>query len=292
MRHLRHIWEQLCSIIDDKLRAHPAGQEAADQPQATAQLDATLGAFDQIEQLCRDAIFHIGWRTIPERLRFWLNYTSAGSCISFHEAFDDEMPDQDLRVKMLTLLAAQPARIPGGLVDVQAGVIYKYSKRRGWQIGSLLAVTGSMVAFTAIAALAGNVSMPPLPGFIDGKYGMPIFLGWLAVLVGVAFHLAADAFKREKDGGTSGARTVTSVNPVKWINARFWHLALRISIIVAGYAGGIFMFYDQSLNALIVSMFLVGYGLDSFVGIFTTSVEQRAAAQAKQTLTPGVPASA
>ena len=286
MRHLVNLWEQmtLCPLLQSP------ETPPADPAQQTHQLDL-------LEARCRAIIFEIGAWTIPARLNRWLETARTGYYVPFHAVFEDELPHQEDRVKVLNMLAWSPKATRDGLVDVTTGLIYRYDHRRWAQLAALLwigvllalciAVVGAaallrggghLIPAIPVPVLGGTLgpltlpSVPdwPLPADREASY----VLGWFAVLAGVVVHVGVAATKRMRDALPP---VLSAEDLLPRVSAYWGRIALKLGLaLFAFFALVLSVDADQ---ASLLNFFLVGYALDSVVELFGASLEQRAAAQ-------------
>jgi hypothetical protein len=262
VRHIQNVWEQIaaCPLLVEQVPPFPS--------------EVQLRYLNELETQCRSIVLQIGIITIPSRLNEWLVKARPGYYIPFHSVFDDELPVYEDRVRVLNYLAWAPETVSGGIVDASTGLIYRYSSRVGAQLVSLvLAVAG----FAAATALVVGASIVPLPGWPFGEADLPKLLtGWLAVLAGIVIHIAVSTAKRMQ--AQSGLPPVIAVgDTLLLIDAKVGEILLKLVLALFGFFG--FVLASGVANVSLLSAFLVGYSLDSVVGLFSTSIEERAAAQ-------------
>ncbi len=307
IRHLRDLWKQIQStygaIHPDALSAphpgkssgngHESWSEAVADPHADAHeasappIERELSALEGLDRLCREFVFWVGWRTIPDRLNGWLDASWPSSHVSFHDVFEDEMPDFEDRQRILRLLASEPARVRGGLVDPERGIIYKYSTSNVWLFVSAIGLVLAAVAATALAVLLGGRVLGDL-GVLHSRW--TYFFYWVALAVGALFHVTVEAAKRVRDIGTPPSSAIALSHPFQWMNAKVWPLLIRVATMLIGFFGCLMVFKDSFAKADatgdttgIATMFLVGYALDSFVNVFAKDIEKRAGAKVAAT---------
>ena len=254
----------------DQIQASPLVQN----PRATFDVQTQLQQLNAIDALCQRIVFQVGLMTIPERVNEWLRLARPGYYIPFHVVFEDELPDFEDRVKVLRYLAWAPKALEGGLVQVESGLIYRFSQD---PVHRLLTAAGVVAAFLSALLLIVGACYVPVPDWpLQPSHLGMMLIAWAAVLIGVVIHIGVGAAKRAQ---TQGQRPpiIAAEDTLLWINARFGHLLLKMLMALIG-------FFALALTAGIeevtpFSMFLVGYSLDSVVEVFGASLEQRAAAQ-------------
>ncbi len=260
---LHNVWRQMkaCPLLVDPEH----GFSAQDQLHHLNMLDAQ----------CRKMVFEVGVLTIPARVSKWLGNARPGYYFPFHSVFEDELPDFEDRVKLLNYLSWSPLVIGEGLVDTANGLIYRYSRRRTNMWGSFLLL---VVAFAAAIAIVTGACYLPIDNWPIAPRHMSTFLiGWSAVLAGIVVHIGVGTVKRaQAQGGYPPAIAVGDLLPV--INARIGQILLKLLLAVIGLFG--LALTAGVGNVTPLNAFLVGYSLDSVVGLFGASIEQQAASQA------------
>jgi hypothetical protein len=104
-----------------------------------------------------------------------------------------------------------------------------------------------------------------------------LMLGWLAVLLGVAVHIAVSAAKGiQAQMAAPPVLAVSQLTPR--INAFFGQIVLKILMALVAFFG--IALTTNLNNESYVSFFLAGYTLDSVVDLFGSTLDKRAAAQA------------
>jgi hypothetical protein len=279
----RHIINVLEQIDHSPLLTDPTG-EISPEDQTTQR--ALL--VEQIHKL----EYWIGVLTIPERLNAWLAQSKPGYYVPFHRVFEDEVPVQADRQRILDLLAWSPRAIQGGVVDTVSGLIYRYAEDRMERLRSLgwlaAAVLASILSILVIAGLYGATIAT-----VDPATGMPLLdesdwwertirlipwfiVGWLAVLVGVAAHVGVDTAKRKRATGLPAMMPVSEFPLI--LNSRSGEFVWKLILAVMGFSGLVFTLGVENVNILVFNSFLVGYSLDSFVDLLGTTVDQHVTA--------------
>lgn len=262
VRHLQNLWEQMS--VNPALLDPEASFDAREQLQLLSMLDAHCKAF----------VFQVGVLTIPARVNNWLDGARPGYYIPFHLVFDDELPAWEDRQRVLNYLAWSPRAIRGGLVDTASGLIYRYSQNRLTRLGSILLLA---VAFLAAVGVIVGACYLPVEGWPVGPSHLPGFLvGWGAVLAGVVVHMGIESVKRTQARG--GRPPIIAVGDLPLLlNAKIGQILLKLLLTLIGFFG--LVLTAGATSATPFNSFLVGYSLDSFVGLFGASIEQRAGAQ-------------
>jgi ribosome assembly protein YihI (activator of Der GTPase) len=223
-------------------------------------------------------ILYVGHITIPPRLNRWIGASRAGHYLPFHLLFEDELPTAADRAKVLNAIAWAPDVIKSALVYPSSGLIYCYEQDFIKRLWSLIQVTLIFVLMTVcIWELCFIGQTFNISGwFLEPKYAPVLTIGWLALLVGVVIHTGVESVKHSQ---SSGLPQVIAINDwLKHISARKGDIILKLLVALFGLFA-LVVTADIS-KFTIASAFLVGYSLDSFVGLFGTSIEQKAAAQA------------
>lgn len=267
VRHVQNAWEQMrtCSILREP--------EVALDPQLQMQL------LNLLDTQARRIIYWTSYRTIPRRLEEWLQQTQPGYAIPFHAVFEDELPDQEDRQRIINYLACTPEalRAVGGLVDPEAGLVYRYdpsAQRRAWSVAKLVL---AFAALTGVVVIAGSLlSPPPQPNWNTRN----LLLGWVAVVVGAVTHAAVAMAKRLRT-----ASAIPAVLPVGrlmiLLNAKEGLILLRGAMALVGFLA---LAYTAAIpdpahfGGFLLNALLVGYSLDSVIDLFGAGMDQRAAA--------------
>ncbi|HKP51722.1 MAG TPA: hypothetical protein VJ183_03625 [Chloroflexia bacterium] len=95
--------------------------------------------------------------TVPKTIKGLVQERRPGSPYDFHKEFKREISDPAIRVALLEDMAdVEPTHI-GGMVDLQAGIIYSISKQVTWRIlSSLVLVLLGFVGWFIVDALSVN----------------------------------------------------------------------------------------------------------------------------------------
>jgi hypothetical protein len=266
VRRILNSWEKMQA---NALLNHPEqDRESQDLLHDLAILDEEAGKI----------ILYVGHLTIPDRLNRWIGATRAGHYLPFHLLFEDEIPVPADRAKVLNSIAWSPDTIEFGLVYPGSGLIYRYESDEKKQLLSFIQVLLVLVLMTAgvwglcfigeVFSIAGWLFQP--------QYAPVLTIGWMALLVGVVVHVGVESVKKSQ---SSGLPPVIAINDwLKHTSARKGDIFLKLLIALFGLIG-LVVTTDIS-KFTIASAFLVGYSLDSVAGLFGTSIEQRATAQA------------
>ena len=226
-----------------------------------------------LDTQCRRIMYWTGYKTVPHRLQWWLDATKPGYAIPFHAVFENELSDAEDRQKVLQFLAWTPTTTPGGIIDLDSGLVYRYDQRLLRQAVSLVLVVVVLALATSLVYIAGK--LPPLNEF--ALAWTTLFMEWVAVLIGTVVHIGVGTAKRMRAQGENSA-----VLPVSkfWIvlNAKEGFILLRIFMALIGFFTLVFtsgMTGGFEIGPFLLNSLLVGYSLDSVVDVFGTSMDQR-----------------
>jgi len=263
LQRLHNIWDQI--------KSNPILQT----PTATFDAHTLIQNLNFLDDLCRQFILQVGLITIPERLESWLSRARPGYYIPFHIVFADEIPTYADRVSVLEFLAIQPP--DGALIDVEAGLIYRYSTKPWERAASILLL---LAALLVAGGLVVGICFLPIHGIpewkLDPTSAVPLMIAWLAVVVGVLIHVAVSLNKRARQPGQRPP-VLAIVDLPLLINAHSGQILLKLVLTLVGVFGLAFTVGAGELSPPIA--FLVGYSLDSFVELFTSQVERQSTAQ-------------
>jgi hypothetical protein len=243
-------------------------------PEADFPAQEQLHYIDMLGGQIRRIVFLVGFLTIPARVNNWLAQARPGYYIPFHLVFDDELPIQEERAKVLNYLAWSPKAIRGGIVDVANGLIYRYADEPKSRRNSFLLLALVFVICTAIIVGACYVRVPGWP--IQASHLYSLLVAWGALLIGVVIHIAVGSIKRARAQG--GLPPIIAIGDFfMLVNAKAGQILLKLLLAVIGFFG--FVFGSGVNNVTPFNAFLLGYSLDSFIELFSSSIEQRATAQ-------------
>lgn len=262
IRHIRNLWEQMKStpVLVDPATALPAQEQ-------TRQLSLVASQI-------RDIVFQIGFLTIPNTLNMWLEESRPGHYVPFHDVFDDEIPDSADRTKLLDYLSWSPKGVPGGLIDSDTGLVYRYSKDWGGRIVSYVLLAIAILA--AVGIVAGMAYIPTSGWPLDPSNLSTLLVGWLAVVAGVIVHVGVGTAKSIQS--KRGRPPVMAIGDLPLlVNAKLGQALLKVLMTLVGFLGLVFAAGIENTEPW--SAFLVGYSLDSVVELFSASIEQKATTQ-------------
>lgn len=234
-----------------------------------------LNHLNILEGQARELIFQAAYLTVPDRLQQWLNKSRPGYYIPFHSIFQDEVPSEADRKKLLQYIGWAPEMLEGGLVDVTNGLVYRFSPSK-WErrlsvvqvLASFLVATGSVIASCYLS----------IDGWPFRREHLPVFiLSWVATIAGIAVHLLVGNAKQAQSPGSSPPVIAPSEFLAR-INANSGQLLRLIGLALIGFF--IMAFTVGVSSGLVLSAFLAGYSLDSLLGLGAAGLDQQAAAQA------------
>lgn len=234
---------------------------------------AIPGQIQILNDLCKHVVFLIGYLTIPKRLNDWLSRAPFGYYIPFHQVFEDEVPDQDDRTKLLQEISWAPRVLRGGLVDVTSGLVYKYSTDPNVRILSLLAV----ILALAISVLAIIVACNPPWGRPEGWPYSPNNLtdllgAYFALLLGVIVHVGVGMAKRSQmQDQLPPVYAPTEI--LARVNAQLGRILYRLFLALIALFGMVGIFGLG--QAIPYTAFLTGYSLDSVVELIGTTLDSQ-----------------
>lgn len=259
VRHLENLWQ----VVGDSPVIMTPGTNltAPEQVRALAVCDQT----------CDGIIGLLGHLTIPARLNDWLTDAWSGYLLSFHALFTDELPRQEQRQELLQLLASVPGLVEGGLVDPGSGLIYPYHPKKWQRVGVCIGLLVAYVVATAGIWLIGLKALISSTG--TALSASDLLLNWVLVILGLVTHYGVNRSK----GGNPGLGSIPLGHPTCAVDARAGTILLKGLLMLIGFFGLLLLAPKGHGDHL--EFFLVGYSLDSFVGILSSSLDQRATAR-------------
>lgn len=265
VRHIFNIWEQM--------QANPILVDPTqDLPQ-----QAQLHALTLLEDCAAQIIFSVGSLTIPHRVNKWLEKARTGYYLAFHQHFEDELPNPHDRLRVLRNIAAAPKALKSGIVTSHSGLIYRYEPNALRRfVGIVMVCAFFLFATTLVWAIDSNILTglsPYIP--LDAHVRELLFPAWLSIILGIIIHVAVAGVKRNAQ---SGLPPVIAVNDWSLLfSARKGDVVIKIVLALIGLFGfAVIVGKDQFT---VTSAFFVGYSLDSFIGLFSDTMERKASAQ-------------
>lgn len=291
-------WEYLVIEIPGLLREYPrpdyvsaVHQDWIGSPSPDSSPDDSesgsqyrLRQLSEIDDALAFIIKTVGYLTIPERINRWLTRTESEDVISFHRIFEDELPDEGDRIRVLGLLASSPKRIPTGILDPVTGLIYRCPDRQFRLIAYIV-----IAAFSCLAALIAYIVM----SYPDSSTWRPSLLrtgisreaelllgGWIMLLAGMAAQRMV-ARRKHKDPTAAELRlTLTRWTRLAAAKATRIIEVLVLSVIaLIVYHASLFEGLPDSSKLEKVwslsSIFFLGYGFDSFLDLLSSEADRR-----------------
>ena len=233
--------------------------------QTGQQADDALVAAAQARSLLREMIYHCGLVTIPSRLNQHLAQLRVGQTLSFGEMFQDELPEESDRLKLLKYLRQHPTAVHG-VVDVAKGLVYRADPRKARRLFSyvgilMVVVLGGLLAYF-LPTIAESMR---IPGWTEGAEPTKFLLLYLTLLLGGVVHLGVDALKQIKQASTSSEPTFLAIEDwLTWLHVRELYIGASVVSLWIGFVGLVFVLKDTQVS----TAFLMGYSIDSFVDLF------------------------
>lgn len=260
----------LLQVTWEQMRHNPLLKDASHSAEKAIDPQAILKHADLLLEQAKTMVFAIGYLTIPARINDWLKNVRSDYAVPFHFVFNDELPDENDRNKMLNYLLAAPAILTNGIVDANTGLISRYDPQRTERWKSIWAVAGALVLMTLL--VIGACYLPFKDWQLSPDNVGTLFAGWLATLVGIVVHaLVGDAKRRRQTDGLSFSLPLRDLDRI--IDARLGYYIRRLLLAFVGFFGLVFAVKVGSIN--VVSAFFVGYGLDSFIDLFASTVDNQ-----------------
>ncbi len=201
-----------------------------------------------------------------------------GDCIQFNQVFGQDLPNADDRSTLLAEFASTPGTLTNAWIDVDQGLIYLYSPGVGTKAVSiavasfaLVLVGGATVGTCYLGALPAIGDHWPLKPADSG----PVLIAWLAVLVGVVLHMIVDTVKVTQAQGAQLPNISLNQVPV-WIETHLGTVVLKLVLTLVGLFTVVFTIGVQSLTPFYG--LLVGYSLDSIIGLANNTLGQQSSA--------------
>jgi hypothetical protein len=227
-----------------------------------------LSKLKVIDEQLTKTLYGLAQLTVPISINAKLQEEAPGFCINFNEdrALIDLIPNDADRAALLVYIGNEPDLIKCGLVDVQNGRIYRFANNsRDRRIAALKLFVLFLISIAIVAGSTLLNLVNPKTWVFPPSEAPNLVIGWFALLAGVLFHVIVDIQKADQLAFDYFTRLDLTLSA---------HLPqIIIKIIVALVVFGVVNTLVADKNQLTpVYYLLVGYSLDSFVGIF----EQRA----------------
>lgn len=215
-----------------------------------ARVESHIG---QLEYLC-------GLVTIPRRVDQHLGTVRTGQTLDFHDAFKDELPRLEDRVKLLRYLYAHPAAI-AGIVDVPKGLIYRASAK-AWRRRLSFAIIGLTLLAGIVVLWLYEWLVSTNPPAFRAVLGGALLKGYLFIVLGSLAHILIDAIKQARAQTAASFRAIDDW--IMWVHVREVPILASIASLWIGIIGLAWFQPEFTLT----SAFFVGYSIDSFVDLF------------------------
>ncbi len=262
IRHITNLWEQM--QVNPLIVA-----PRTDLPQ-----QEQLHALTLLEEQIREIVFAVGLLTIPHRLNRWLEVARIGYYVPFHALFEDELPDPEDRQRVLRNIALAPKCLKAGIVCRSNGLIYRYNPSRMGRTVELILVSLLFLGVSALVWLAGHFQPMEQLLPLEPQVRALLLPAWVAILLGILVHVAVARVKRDQESSLPPIMAVKD-----WMllfSARKGDIMFKMMQALIGLFALAFLLGKEQFT--ISGAFLVGYSLDSFIGMFGESMGQRATA--------------
>src|SRR5690606_23806940 len=132
-------------------------------------------------------------------------------------------------------------------------------------------LVGGILVSLLIVVTAAYLPLPNWPAAEASQRAASFSIAWLAVLIGVIAHIGVEGVKREQETKLPSLLTVSRIGET--IDARIGQIFWKLLLALIGLFALVFAIDANSVSP--VNGFLVGYSLDSIVGVFGTNVESK-----------------
>lgn len=224
-------------------------------------VDKVLYQIEEENKYLDELIFKAGYLTIPERTKKHLETERVGQGFDFHEAFKDELPSFEGRLKILEFMRINPIYIDG-IVDVKNGMIYRASpekKRRNKSYRDILIL---LVVGLFIIWVVSIIGYWIQDWFISPSRTKELIVGYIFVIIGGISHVIVDALKQARS--TKESNMIVLEDWFFWIHVKESQIMMGIFSLLVGTLG--LAFFSQKVDWQ--TAFLVGYSIDSFIDLF------------------------
>lgn len=213
-----------------------------------------------------EVVFVCAEYTIPSRVHQHLKNRRVGGSLDFHATFEDEVPAEEDRLKILKSLSRSPGLV-SGIVDVENGVIYRASPKP-WRraLSYIILLLFGSFGFLFTYCLVGLGSWG---GFAADEWApdnrlKELMIGYGFLVVGAIVHLAVDSLKQSREKKAGSLRAIDDW--ILWVHVKESELLKTVLFLWAGLAGLAFCLGKDQVTWY--TAFLVGYSIDSFVDLF------------------------
>ena len=235
-----------------------------------------------LKRLSKDldlVIFRCVSLTLSPRVNDILGNLRIGQRLDIEFEFGDEFPKgRELRTRLLQELEQQSAVIACGVVDADAGVIYKAERSRQRQLLSAWRLFGWMLLGALVPILlaeAGNQKLANWPFHMSDLRWL--LQDYVLIFIGCGAHFAIETLKAAKAAKRRTFQPVTDW--VLWVHIREAQIMKGILYIIFGYILLVFGLNKGGNKLDWTSAFFAGYSIDSvtelFLDRFTTIVSAR-----------------
>ena len=255
-------WQQANPLLDKLLKTQAASDAEHTRENGTRTL---LRRLTHIDHCLAFIIEMTVERTSTERVCRWLSRNEPGDVLSFHRIFEDELPSNEGRRRILGLLASKPRAIEGGLIDPIRGLIYCYPTNP-WMTASRIGLV--------ILALSICVATMNYYDFISSESHAPgLTSAWLSLLAGMATqHFVA---RRKLEHPDIADHWMPLARWHKYVAARAGNLVALVfasAAILGLYATGL---VGVARELSLYDTFLLGYGFDSVLDLVCTEMDKK-----------------
>jgi hypothetical protein len=272
--------EQLFDELHATLRANPEQYDATGDevteiennwervcknlPLADDPIERILNRVQIMVNNLDEMILHCGLITIPSRVEDHLKQLRSGQSLDFNEAFQDELPKLEDRIKVLRFLYSHPAAI-SGVVDVEHGLIYcaspKLSRRRLSYV--YIAITVLLGAGVGYAYLWLKTQSVP-----TWNQYLPLLKAYIALMLGSLAHILINGVKQAR--AESRMSFVAVDDWLMWVHIKETAIMAGVVSLWIGLIGLAYLKPQAGDIPApeIGTAFFVGYSIDSFVELF------------------------
>jgi hypothetical protein len=250
-------------------------------PRADMAPEVVLQAAGKTDECLDQVVYHCASLTITPRLDDMMGNLRVGQPLDFHNAFEDELPKRDQRVRVLQDLAAQPG-VVGGVIDVPQGLVYRASPSAGRRRLSVVLIAAAALAGFPVVWVLSQVSVwLQLKDWPIAASTFPtLCVGYLFVLIGSAAHLVVDALKQSRSGKSQGF--IALEDWLLWLHVREGSLLWAILYLWVGFG---FVAWSLAVSQKEMGWqtgFFTGYSIDSVVDLFLDRFQKSAGERTAQ----------
>jgi hypothetical protein len=248
---------EIHNLWDDIVAHWPNGD--GDIPALAARIKEVGEDMDRIVYLC-------ALLTVPERVNQNLETMRVGQAMDFRMQFSDEVPDEGQGRKILDYLALHP-KLVNGLVDNEAGLIYRSSARPERRIASVIVFL--VFLFLPVPVVLWTGILPLLGIALEPR---TVVLTYAAIAAGSLIHIAVTWLKQQRSA--KAGTGVLVADWLLWVHVKETQIVYGILFLWVGLAGWVWLLGTTEMGqASLSGAFFVGYSLDSFVDLFLSRFE-------------------